>query len=66
MMNKKKNCAYCRSNPSLLGSIVLDYTEPVTVYADISGRYLTLSDDKRIEDIPINFCPMCGRDLRRD
>lgn len=48
-----------------------EYTSWMTseMYVDVSSNVLhveaTINYITEIEDIPINYCPMCGRDLRR-
>ncbi len=59
-MNK---CEYCKIAPKTLA--ICENAEP-RIFIDVSGSYLQVFDEEYpgfVENIEINFCPMCGRKL---
>lgn len=60
------DCPYCRPHPEMM----LD--NPVAGRAAMSDEGLPVlfalspgADSKDVVALPVNYCPMCGRDLRK-
>ncbi len=59
-----KICEYCKIVPTYLA--VCEGVEP-RLFISVSGSYLQIFDEEYpgfIDNVEINYCPMCGRKLR--
>jgi hypothetical protein len=56
-------CKYCQNNETLLQR---DGPGKLLVQISIENGHLVHADDFGIKGEKINFCPMCGEDLRED
>lgn len=41
------------------GTLMVNVTTDANLYTEFHGEY-----DQEYDETPINFCPMCGRDLK--
>lgn len=59
-------CKYCKEVPETLGMVE---NPDNRVFVNVSGSYLQIFDEEYpgfVDNIPIKYCPMCGRKLNTD
>jgi len=59
-------CKYCKEVAETLGIVK---NPDNRVFVNVSGGYLQIFDEEYpgfVDNIPIKYCPMCGRKLNTD
>ena len=63
--NMKEACSFCDFSESPVSTAVNNSGNNF-VLINVSGYTVIVTDDKHLNRLKINFCPLCGRDLRKD
>lgn len=62
-MTSKSECQFCQDENCLINT----YTKYVEFNIGIYGNEISISDDYGHEDTwKVNFCPICGRELKQE
>ncbi len=62
---QEKGCEYCETPGKTIGTIESDNR----IFVGLSGAHIQIYDEDYpgfVENIPVRFCPMCGRKLTKE
>lgn len=60
-----KPCPHCDFSVRDIGERMKPGSDPFILIKD-EGQVFIATDDSSFVILPINYCPMCGRDLRQE
>lgn len=63
---KLKPCPYCDFSESDVSERINTSGDPFVMIKDGEQEFTLCTDDQHFEILSINYCPMCGRNLKQE
>lgn len=63
---KSNSCPYCDFSESDVSERIITNGDPFVMIKAGEQEFTLCTDDRHFEMLSINYCPMCGRDLRQE